>query len=126
MPTQDSNHPVPAGDDAAEYDAMPETGDPVGALLAPLGAFLRQFGFTTLVAVMFIVFVYQDRQDGAQATALQMKDLNGQLLQMSGLLAQHHADSEQQARRVTDILLATCLNQANGVEDKVERCIGRR
>lgn len=87
-------------------------------LLAGVGAFLKQHGLATLIAVVAIWVVLDDRRAGASATATQLKDLNGQLLHLSGLLSEHHDQAKSESKEMSRILLAQCLNLAT---DSLER-----
>lgn len=106
---------------------MPETGP--GSPLAGLGSFLSKHGLATLIAVFFLWWVYEDRQAGISAAALQMKDMNGQILHMSGLLSAHHEEAKKSSTEVSRILLAACLNQADSApldqqQGRRDRCMG--
>lgn len=104
--------------------------DPLGGVLAPIGAFLRQFGLATFIALVFVWWAYEDRREGFAATAMQIKDLNGQLLHVSGLLSEHHEADKRQSAEVSRLLSAQCLNMAEQIsntdrrEAARDRCLG--
>lgn len=90
-------------------------------ILSALSGFLTKQGFAVVFALVFLWWMNEDRKAGAQATALQLKDLNGQVLHLSGLLEEHHTSGKE----LTRILLAQCLNLAKDAGER-DRCLGYR
>lgn len=119
---EDPAAPVAVGD--GDDNEMPTQPDPLGPLNA-VGAFVQRFGLPMVLALAFVWWALDDRANGQQATALQMKDLNGQLLHVSGLLVEHHEAEKSNAAEIRRILLAQCVNSAQAQEQR-ERCLGWR
>ena len=93
--------------------------------LDAIGRFIGRYGLSTAIALVFVWWVLQERSEGYKATALQIKDLNGQLMHVSGLLVEHDKAAQQNAIEVSRILMAQCINTATEREQR-ERCLGWR
>lgn len=107
-------------------DEMDTTTEPYeSSVLRALGSFLKTHGLATLLALVFVWFLIDDRRAGASAAATQMKDLNGQILHVTTLLQEHHVQAQKGSEQVTRILTAQCLNLSKN-DDQRERCLGLR
>lgn len=106
---------------------MPESpGSPLGILLGPVSTFVEKFGLSTFLAIVFVGLMLWERQDGTNAEALQMKDMNGRLQHLSDKVVEHHDQATESSEEQTRVMRTICVQLANGDRSVINQCLGAR